>query len=43
MHGRLYVCASVYRCIGLCMEVYMYVHVFIGGYAWTFICMCGCL
>ncbi len=22
MHGSLYVCASVYRCI--CMEVYMY-------------------
>ncbi len=30
MHGSLYVCASVYRCIGLCMEVYMYVRVFIG-------------
>ncbi len=28
MHGSLYVCASVYRCI--CMEVYMYVQVFIG-------------
>ncbi len=32
MHGSLYVCASVYRCI--CMEVYMYVPVFIG------ICTC---
>ncbi len=31
MHGRLYVCARVYRCI--CMEVYMYVRVFIGVYA----------
>ncbi len=28
MHGSLYVCAGVYRCI--CMEVYMYVRVFIG-------------
>ncbi len=28
MHGCLYVCASVYRCI--CMEVYMYVRVCIG-------------
>ncbi len=26
MHGSLYVCASIYRCI--CMEVYMYMHVF---------------
>ncbi len=43
MHGSLYVCASVYRCIGLCMEVYMYVRVFIGVYAWKFICMCECL
>ncbi len=33
MHGSLYVCAHVYRCIGLCMEVYMYVRVFIGVYA----------
>ncbi len=32
MHGILYVCASVYRCI--CMKVYMYVRVFIGVYAW---------
>ncbi len=24
------------------MEVYMYVRVFIGVYAWKFICMCGC-
>ncbi len=31
MHGSLYVCASVYRCI--CMEVYMFVRVFIGVYA----------
>ncbi len=37
MHGSLYVCARVYRCI--CMEVYMYVRVFIGVYAWKFICM----
>ncbi len=28
MHESLYVCVSVYRCI--CMEVYMYVRVFIG-------------
>ncbi len=40
MHGSLYVCASVYRCI--CMKVYMYVRVFIGVYAWKFICMCEC-
>ncbi len=40
-HGSLYVCASVYRCI--CMEVYMYERVFIGVYAWKFICMCECL
>ncbi len=39
--ASLYVCASVYRCI--CMEVYMYVQVFIGVYAWKFICMCECL
>ncbi len=37
MHGSLYVCAGVYRCI--CMEVYMYVRVFIGVYAWKFICI----
>ncbi len=43
MHGSLYVCAGVYMCIGLCMEVYMYVRVFIGVYAWKFICMCECL
>ncbi len=44
MHGSsLYVCVSVYRCI--CMDqVYMYVRVFIGVYAWIkFICMCECL
>ncbi len=39
MHGSLYVCASVYRC----MEVYIYVRVFIGVFAWKFICMCECL
>ncbi len=51
MHGSLYICASVYRCI--CTDrVYMYV--FIGVYAWKFICigvsarieficMCECL
>ncbi len=39
--ASLYVCASVYMC--LCMEVYMYVRVFIGVYAWKFICMCACL
>ncbi len=40
MHGSsLCVCASVYRCI--CMDqVYMYVRVFIGVYAWIkFICV----
>ncbi len=26
-----------------CLEVYMYVRVFIGVYAWKFICMCECL
>ncbi len=41
VHGSLYVCAGVYRCI--CKEVYMYVRVFIGVYAWKFICMCACL
>ncbi len=25
------------------MEVYIYVRVFIGVYAWKFICMCECL
>ncbi len=40
-HGSLYVCASVYRCIR--MGAYMYVRVFIGIYAWEFICMCECL
>ncbi len=52
MHGSLYVCARVYRCICievymyvrvLCMEVYMYVRLFIGVYAWKFICMSECL
>ncbi len=38
MHGSLYVCARVYRCI--CMEVYMYVRVFIGVYARVFCCCC---
>ncbi len=41
MHGRLYVCASVYSVYA--WKVYMYVRVFIGVYAWTFICMCECL
>ncbi len=41
MHGSLYVYARVYRCI--CMEVYMYMRVFIGVYAWKCICMCECL
>ncbi len=27
MHGSLYVCARVYRCNVICMEVYMYVRV----------------
>ncbi len=37
--SSLYVCVSVYRCV--CMDqVYMYVHVFIGVYAWIkFICI----
>ncbi len=43
MHGSLYICASVYRCNVICMEVYIYVRVFIGVYAWKFICMCECL
>ncbi len=44
MHGSsLHVYASMYRCV--CMQrVSMYVHVFIGEYAWIkFICMCECL
>ncbi len=44
MHGSsLYVCVSVYRCV--CMDqVYMYVRVFIGVYAWIkFICISECL
>ncbi len=37
-----FICSVIrYRCI--CMEVYMYVRVFIGVYAWKFICMCECL
>ncbi len=41
MHGSsLYVCVSVYRCI--CMDqVYMYVRVFIGVYAWIKLYVCG--
>ncbi len=37
--ASLYVCASMYRCI--CMDqVYIYVRVFIGEYAWfKFICI----
>ncbi len=35
MHGSVDVCARVYRCI--CMEVYMYVRVFIDVSAWKFI------
>ncbi len=50
MHGSLYVCVSVYRCI--CMEVYMYVRVFRSVYecasvyrciCMEVICMCECL
>ncbi len=38
MHGSLYVCASMYRCI-CAHRVYMYVRVFIGVYA-RVLCMC---
>ncbi len=40
--SSLYVCVSVYRCI--CMDqVYMYVRVFIGVYAWIKFNVCECL
>ncbi len=41
MHGSLYVCARVYRCI--CMEVYMYVRVFRSVYVYARVYMCICM
>ncbi len=41
MHGSLYVCASVYRCI--CMKVYMYVRVFISLYVCACVYRCICM
>ncbi len=41
MHGSLYVCASVYRCI--CMEVYMYVRVFRSVYVCASVYRCICM
>ncbi len=41
MHGSLYVCACVYKCI--CMEVYMYVRVFISVYVCASVYRCICM
>ncbi len=41
MHGSVYVCASVYRCI--CMKVYMYVRVFRSVYVYARVYRCMCM
>ncbi len=42
--SRMYVCESARMNYGLNgPSYYMYVRVFIGVYAWKFICMCECL
>ncbi len=41
MHGSLYVCARVYRCI--CMDVYMYVRVFRSVYVCASVYRCICM
>ncbi len=41
MHGSLYVCASVYRCI--CMEVYVRVFIGVCVCVSVYRCMCECL